>query len=260
MNTTNFFCASLVRVALVAALLTGSFAAEAATTRTTKVVIPQGTRIALQIQDTLSSETNHKGDAFSLKVSEAVTVDGKRVLPAGAKVDGKVILAMASGRLARQGRLGIDLGTVMVNGEAVEIRAVHGVGDSKQPKARRILSRIASPVVRIGRAASVLARRDILGEDVTQVVNTQDGEVREIANRAVGFDDPLASVELGKSSTGARIATRSLNALERVGTGYIQTVVGGPIGLLKKGAYVMVPAGTTVYAEVVKETTVTIRR
>src|SRR2546427_704564 len=55
-------------------------------------------------------------------ITEAVVVDGKVVIPQGARVQGRVHDAHASGRLVGRARLQLALESVEVNGKSYEIR------------------------------------------------------------------------------------------------------------------------------------------
>ncbi|HEY1205520.1 MAG: hypothetical protein ABSH46_05630 [Bryobacteraceae bacterium] len=53
--------------------------------------IPAGTLITVRLADSLNSDKNHAGDAFSATLDQALVVDGFAVAERGAHVDGKVI-------------------------------------------------------------------------------------------------------------------------------------------------------------------------
>jgi hypothetical protein len=54
------------------------------------VTVAAGTPLTFALDETLSTETHEPGDAFSGHVTEAVVVDGKTVIPAGARVEGRL--------------------------------------------------------------------------------------------------------------------------------------------------------------------------
>ncbi len=234
---------------LATTLLGASRVAEAGT----KVLVPAGTEITLQLEQALGSETSHQGDAFELRVAEDVKIDGRTVIRAGSKAHGTVTVARTSGRLARQGRLGIELETLQVGSEPVAIRVVRAAEGAAQPRARRFLSRIAAPVTRVARTVASATNRELVSGNVTQLVNATDGKATAMANHALGMDDPLADVELGGTSRAASLVGRGVRGLERVGTGYVSAILSGPTGLLKKGTTIEMPAGTTIHAVIVTE-------
>lgn len=218
-----------------------------------KVVIPEGTEITLHLEQALGSETSHQGDAFELRVAEDIKIDGHTVIRAGSKAQGTVTVARTSGRLARQGRLGIELETLQVGSQSVAIRAVRTAEAAEKPRARRFLSRIAAPVTRVARTVASATNRELVSGNVAQLVNATDGKATAMANRALGMDDPLADVELGGTSRAASLVGRGVRGLERVGTGYVSAILSGPTGLLKKGTTIEMPAGTTIHAVIVTE-------
>lgn len=115
-----------------------------------KVVIPAGTPVTLELVEPLSSETSHKGDAVQLRLAEDLIVNGKKVLPAGAPASGAITVAQPRGRLARQGRLGFEVATLEAKGKTVAIRVSRPeVAPAEGSRGRRFLSRLASPLKRV---------------------------------------------------------------------------------------------------------------
>jgi len=60
--------------------------------------IPAGALITVRLADTLSSSTNHAGDAFSATLDQPLVVDGFAVAERGAHVEGRVIDMGQSGK------------------------------------------------------------------------------------------------------------------------------------------------------------------
>jgi hypothetical protein len=69
---------------LGALLLAGSAWAQNGTT------VPEGTALKVQLNTTISTFSSKVGDPFQGKITEAVVVDGKTVIPVGATVEGRV--------------------------------------------------------------------------------------------------------------------------------------------------------------------------
>lgn len=65
-------------------LLTGAMWAQTAAT------VPEGTALKVKLETTISTFSSKVGDPFQGKISEAVVVDGKTMIPAGATVEGRV--------------------------------------------------------------------------------------------------------------------------------------------------------------------------
>ena len=64
-----------------------------------KVTLQEGSVIAVRLGETLNSEKNHIGDAFTGSLAEAVVVDGMVIAERGARVSGKIVDAERAGRV-----------------------------------------------------------------------------------------------------------------------------------------------------------------
>ncbi len=82
----------------------------------TPVRLPAGTELAVVLDQSLSSNENHSGDEFDATLSNPVEVDGKTVVPKGARVKGRVTGAQASGRLQTPAELSVTLTSIQVGG------------------------------------------------------------------------------------------------------------------------------------------------
>ncbi len=85
------------------------------------VTLPEGTAIAVTLDQTLASNANHTGDEFEASVSAPVVVAGKTVIPKGARARGRVVEASESGRLHHPASLRLALNSVEVEGKSYEI-------------------------------------------------------------------------------------------------------------------------------------------
>jgi hypothetical protein len=63
------------------------------------VVLPVGTALSGVLENTVTTDKSHVGDVVGLRVNEAVVVNGRTVVPAGAKVHGTVTHVRAAGRM-----------------------------------------------------------------------------------------------------------------------------------------------------------------
>jgi hypothetical protein len=100
---------------------------------TTKpVTLPEGTTISVTVDQTLSSGQNRSGDEFDASVSAPVVIDGKTVIPKGARVRGRVVEARESGRLQTPASLRVALSSVEVGSKTydLETSAVSRAGPS----------------------------------------------------------------------------------------------------------------------------------
>ncbi len=89
---------------------------------TTKpMTVPAGTAISVVLDQTLASNQSRSGDEFDASVAAPVVIDGKMVIPKGARVRGRVIEARESGRLAHVAHLRLALRSVEVGGKTYEL-------------------------------------------------------------------------------------------------------------------------------------------
>lgn len=71
-------------------------------------VLPKGTRLTIEIDEPLSSNTSVPASHFAIHLAEDVIVDGYRVMIAGATGDGEVVHAAKSGWGGKAGELIIN--------------------------------------------------------------------------------------------------------------------------------------------------------
>ena len=85
------------------------------------VVIPAGTPITVRTQNSLSSATAQSGDSFSATLAEPIRVDGKEVVPSGARAEGTVAEAHARGKIKGAASLRLELTRITINGTGYPI-------------------------------------------------------------------------------------------------------------------------------------------
>jgi hypothetical protein len=69
------------------------------------LVIPDGTSVIASLDTRLSTETNHTGDPFVATTTQPVIVDGRTVVPTGARIHGVLRDVQASGRVKGRARV-----------------------------------------------------------------------------------------------------------------------------------------------------------
>jgi hypothetical protein len=89
---------------------------------------PNGTHVTVRVNNTLSSGTAHKGQAWDGVLTKDITVNGKTVARAGDAVKGKVSYVKSSGRLHAPGEISIRLASI--KGETVYSTRVSKKGQS----------------------------------------------------------------------------------------------------------------------------------
>lgn len=86
------------------------------------LVVPADTVLAVVLDQTISSKTSQSGDKFTATVESPVEIDGKVVIPKGARAEGAVKEAKAAGRFKGGALLSLTLTSVTVNGKDHEIQ------------------------------------------------------------------------------------------------------------------------------------------
>jgi len=95
---------------------------------TTMVTVPKGTAISATVGQTLASNKNHVGDTFAAKLSTPVQVEGKTVIPKGAKVVGRVVKV-------KNKEMKVTLASVELQGKSYELET-NSVAQSAKNQAK----------------------------------------------------------------------------------------------------------------------------
>lgn len=85
------------------------------------VTVPDGTVLHVTVDETISSKSSHAGESFAASVSQPVIVDGKTVIPRGARAVGRVVDVKESGRLKGVAQLAVTLTSLEVGGKSYDI-------------------------------------------------------------------------------------------------------------------------------------------
>jgi len=105
-------------------VLLGAISLAAAAMAQDNVSLPAGTSVKVKLENTLATFSSKSGDPFSGRVTEAVMLDGKTVIPVGASVQGRVTRASEPRRV--QGRPTISIfpeAVVLPSGERYVLNA-----------------------------------------------------------------------------------------------------------------------------------------
>jgi hypothetical protein len=87
-----------------------------------QVTVPSGTTLRLDLTTPLASNTSKVEDTVRATLREAVSIDGRTALPAGAELVGSVTEVERSGRVKGRARLAYRFTTLVANGNRYEIR------------------------------------------------------------------------------------------------------------------------------------------
>ena len=104
----------------VAAPVAPALATPRAARRTGKEV-PAGHALVVRMIDDIDSERDRLGQTFRASIDEPVVVNGETVIPRGADVLAKLVDDKQAGRLSGRTELTIDLVSVTVNGQAIDV-------------------------------------------------------------------------------------------------------------------------------------------
>jgi hypothetical protein len=100
---------------------------------TAPVVIHEGTRLTVTLDQNISTKTNSSGDKFEASLAEPVTVDGSEVLPRGTKVHGTVTQSDSAGHIKGGAVLELTLDSITFHGQryAIETSSYRQQGKSR---------------------------------------------------------------------------------------------------------------------------------
>jgi hypothetical protein len=90
----------------------------------TQTALPTGTAVKMKLETTLATFSSKAGDPFSARVTEALVMDGKTVIPIGTTVEGRVTKASEPRRIAGKPTIAISPEIlVLPNGDRFAINA-----------------------------------------------------------------------------------------------------------------------------------------
>lgn len=85
------------------------------------IVVPQGTSVSISVDQSVSSKDGAPGERVEASLAEPIVVDGRDVIPRGAKVSATVVSAKSAGRFKGSAELGITLSSIEVGGKRYTI-------------------------------------------------------------------------------------------------------------------------------------------
>ncbi len=104
--------------------------------RSSTVTVPDGTPIHVRLDNSLSTKRNHPGDEFTATVTEPLVVDGRTVIPEGARATGIVVDDSRSGRFHGKARISLKLESVEANGTRYDVDTMDDVRRAGSHKKR----------------------------------------------------------------------------------------------------------------------------
>lgn len=167
--------------------------------RTVTETATVGTSVSLTLDETLSTETNQVGESFTATVASPVYAsNGTIVIPAGARVRGRITQVQKSGRAGETALLGLAFETVSFDGESYPLDAT--VTQADPERVSRSSTGETAGKVAVGAAAGAILGR-ILGKDTKGAII--GGAVGAAAGTAIamGTNDVDAVLRAGSPMT-----------------------------------------------------------
>ncbi len=96
--------------------------AAGAATSPKSLVVPEGTAIAVVLDQAVGSKTSQSGQRFDATVADAIEVDGKVAVPKGARATGIVREARAAGKFKGGAVLSLTLSSLTIHGTSYDIK------------------------------------------------------------------------------------------------------------------------------------------
>jgi len=181
-----------------------------------QVTVPDGTKIRVRLDQTLSSGTTDQGQTVELSVTEPVKIDGQVVIPENARVTGTVTEAQEKRHMGRAGKLDFSIDRVRaIDGEWVPLRYTvnkksggsHAVSTGVLTAGAAVLFWPAAPAFLLIKGKDVTLNKGMVFDTFTDQDHTIGVGVGGNTVAAKGFNGAAgaASVTIGSNVTGADI-------------------------------------------------------
>jgi uncharacterized membrane protein len=89
-----------------------------------ETIVPEGTRISLQLKDGISTKTNDEGDPFKAIITEPVYVGERIVIPKGSYVTGSISRIQRPGRFKGKALMTLLFQSISITGRAQDLAIV----------------------------------------------------------------------------------------------------------------------------------------
>jgi hypothetical protein len=86
-----------------------------------KLIIDQGTQLAVRLIDPIDSEKNQTGDTFRATLNAALTSDGEEAVPAGVELTGHLVDVKSAGKFAGQSVVVLQLDKISSGGKTYSL-------------------------------------------------------------------------------------------------------------------------------------------
>ena len=86
-----------------------------------KLIIDQGTQLAVRLIDPIDSEKNQTGDTFHATLNASLSSDGQEAIPAGTELTGHLVDVKSAGKFAGQSVLVLQLDSIVSGGQTYSL-------------------------------------------------------------------------------------------------------------------------------------------
>ncbi len=119
------------------------------------VELPAGTNIVVRLIDGVDSDSARPGQTFSASLDEPIMLGGEYIVPRGADATLKLVDAKDSGKLTGRAELTLDLQSIRVNGQMVDVNSqtVSRESDSRGNRTAKVAGGTAAVGAIIGAIA-----------------------------------------------------------------------------------------------------------
>ena len=201
-----------------------------------QVTVPDGTKIRVRLDQTISSGTADQGQVVELSVAEPIKVDGQVVIPEGSRVTGTVTEAHEKRHMGRAGKLDFSIDRVRAaDGEWIPLRYTinkksggsHAVSTGVLTAGAAVLFWPAAPAILLIKGKDVTLNKGMVFDTFTDqdhavgasgasgsTVAAAKGSngVAGAASVTIGSNVPGADVEVDGAYVGSTPATLPLSA------------------------------------------------
>lgn len=127
------------------------------------MTVPSGTAFAVRLNETISTETNQPGDAFTATLDDPiVSTDGTVLIPAGATVRGRVTAAEKSDRIGETAVIKLAFESVSFGGRSYPVQA--SVVEANPERRTRTTTKESAAKIAAGAAAGAILGQ-VLGKN-----------------------------------------------------------------------------------------------
>ena len=183
-----------------------------------QITVPDGTKLRVRLDQTISSATADEGQGIELSVTEPVKVGDQVVIPEGARVTGTVTLAQEKRHMGRAGKLDFSIDRVRAaDGEWIPLRYTvtkrnggsHAVSTGVLTAGAAVVFWPAAPAFLLIKGKDVTINKGVVFDAFTDQnhILASNGTAGQVAGNRGSFTQTsgTANVTVTSSSTGADI-------------------------------------------------------